>query len=275
MLLAKPPVVAASAYETFMKNRTPSKPVIPATAFDQDDDGSENWGSDTEEAIDDIRRAQKLKLRMTPVASYPDAQRCVRTLYRGDFALMQQEAEENIHRSRKFVVATDLSTEAEYALEWTIGTILRDGDTMLAVFCVDEEVGVVRPEDPTLAGKSSEQAHGRSASVAASTSRVPPRSSSIWGPRSPSLDRNQAEHQRIRAVDDITERVTKLLRKTQLQVRVVIEVISCKAPKQLIISIIDVLCPTMVILGSRGQSSIKGYVLFSILSPKSCTKPHV
>lgn len=57
----------------------------------------------------------------------------------GEFAKMQHEAEEGTRRVRKYLVATDLSDEAAYALEWTIGTILRDGDTLLALYALDEE----------------------------------------------------------------------------------------------------------------------------------------
>lgn len=57
---------------------------------------------------------------------------------------------------------------------------------------------------------------------------------------------------------DISERVTKLLRKTRLQVRVIVEVLHCKNPKHLITEVIDLVNPTLVILGSRGRSALKG-----------------
>jgi nucleotide-binding universal stress UspA family protein len=71
-------------------------------------------------------------------------------------------------------------------------------------------------------------------------------------------ERNKAEQERYRAVQDITDRVSKLLRKTKLQVKVVIEVIHCKSPKHLITEVIDYISPTLVILGSRGRSALKG-----------------
>src|SRR5690606_26903458 len=46
-----------------------------------------------------------------------------------------------------------LSSEAAYALEWTIGTVLRDGDTLLAISAMEEdgdEKGgdkTIKPED--------------------------------------------------------------------------------------------------------------------------------
>ena len=63
----------------------------------------------------------------------------------------------------------------------------------------------------------------------------------------------KSEQERFRAVQDISARVSKLLRKTKLQVKVVIEVIHCKSPKHLITEVIDYLSPTLVILGSRGR----------------------
>jgi nucleotide-binding universal stress UspA family protein len=71
-------------------------------------------------------------------------------------------------------------------------------------------------------------------------------------------ERDKAEQERYRAVQDITDRVSKLLRKTKLQVKVVIEVIHCKSPKHLITEIIDYITPTLVILGSRGRNALKG-----------------
>lgn len=235
--------------------------------------------SDTEQDISDIRRAQKLAILLTPITSAPEAQRTVRTMFRGDYAKMQKEAEEDIRRLRKYLVATDLSEEAAHALEWTVGTVLRDGDTLLAVYCIDEETGITESAEGTPTTEK------QAASIAGSTNSLPstfpgirkasavlvpsplnpgtPRGSNT--PRSGSvapLTRNTSsrEQERYRAVEDITERISKLLRKTKLQIRVVIEVIHCKSPKHLICEVIDYFNPTMVILGSRGRSALKGYV---------------
>lgn len=257
--------------------------VHPSNAFDQGGASGFNTPhtSDTEQDISDIRRAQKLAILLTPISSSPETQRTVRTMFRGDFAKMQKEAQDDIRRLRKYLVATDLSEEAAHALEWTIGTVLRDGDTLLAIYCVDEETGIVESNDGT---PSLEK---QAASVAASTTSLPslpgmrhmsavhvpsplnpgtPRGSNT--PRSGSvapLTRNASsrEQERYKAVEDITERVSKLLRKTKLQVRVVIEVIHCKSPKHLICEVIDYFNPTMVILGSRGRSALKGVILGS------------
>ena len=254
-----------------------SKPGIhPNTSFDEAASGLNTpVDSDTEADLTDIKRAQKLSINMTSIVSTPVTSRCVRTLYRGDFAKMQQEAEDHQRRVRKYLVATDLSEEAAHALEWTIGTVLRDGDTLLAIYCVDEEAGIGGTD-----GASGDDSHLRQQAEAVAASTKPSSSTPVLAPvvapsplgpgirletnsasASPmGRERGKAEQERYRAVKDITERVSKLLRKTKLQVKVVIEVIHCKSPKHLITEVIDYITPTLVILGSRGRSALKGSV---------------
>jgi len=252
--------------------------VHPHTSFDEATSGlSTPVDSDTEQDVTDIKHAQKLSVNMTPIQSTPATSRCVRTIYRGDFAKMQKEAEDHQRRVRKYLVATDLSDEAAHALEWTVGTVLRDGDTLLAIYCVDEDVGIANndSEDDT---RTREQiaAIQASANRSGSTPLMSP-TTNFPSPLGPGFrldshsasaspmgrERGKAEHERYRAVQDITDRVSRLLRKTKLQVKVVIEVIHCKSPKHLITEIIDFISPTMVILGSRGQSQLKGVILGS------------
>jgi len=197
--------------------------------------------------------------------------------------MYQKEAEQGLRRQRMYLVATDLSEEAAYALEWTIGTVLRDGDTLLAVYAVDEEVGtggepggnsigigeganvmkdaaaVVR----TLSAQDmltapSEASHSRPSTDAGSVR------SKERGEQAPDIKKmDKAERERYFATEEITDRCVKLLRKTKLQVRVVVEVFHCKSPKHMITEVIDYLEPTLVILGSRGRSALKGVLLGS------------
>ncbi|KAM3071020.1 hypothetical protein ACMFMG_009926 [Clarireedia jacksonii] len=262
-----------------------NKPVVhPHTSFDQDTSGfATPHDSDTEADLSDIKRAQNLSLTMEPIRSTPLTQRCVRTLQRGDFAKVQREARENNRRTRKYLVATDLSEEAAHALEWTVGTVLRDGDTMLAIYCVDEEVGITNGDSGGDDAQIKQQISAiAAAQQSARASRVntplltPSLGPSPLGPNF-RLDagsraaspmgrdfRNKAEQARFRAVEDITDRVSELLRKTKLQVQVNIEVLHCKNPKHLICEVIDFVNPTLVILGSRGRSALKGYVNYLI-----------
>jgi nucleotide-binding universal stress UspA family protein len=224
--------------------------------------------SETEADLTDIKRAQKLSVNMTPIVSSPATSRSVRTLYRGDFSKMQQEAQDNQRRIRKYLVATDLSEEAAHALEWTIGTVLRDGDTLLAIYCVDEELGVEGGADESHKEQVTAVANSIKSSVSTPLLGPAPAPSPLGlgfrletdsANASPvGRKRDKAEYDRYRAVQDITDRVSKLLRKTKLQVKVVIEVIHCKSPKHLITEVIDYISPTLVILGSRGRSALKG-----------------
>ncbi|TVY19902.1 Uncharacterized protein LARI1_G001572 [Lachnellula arida] len=252
--------------------------VHPNTSFDEPSGLNTPVDSDVEADLTDIKRAQKLTINMTPVVSTPVTSRCVRTIYRGDFGKMQREAHDNQRRIRKYLCATDLSDEAAHAMEWTIGTVLRDGDTLLAVYCVDEEVGIGE-------GTIGDDAHMKEQAAAVAASTKPSGSTPVMPAVShPSplgsnfrldstsahtsaspmgRERSKAEAERYRAVQDITDRVSKLLRKTQLQVKVVIEVIHCKSPGHLITEIIDYITPTLVILGSRGRNALKGVILGS------------
>jgi len=146
---------------------------------------------------------------------------------------------------------------------------------------VDEELGIA-PNESSADDQLKEQALAVAASTRTSTSTpilgpahilsplgqtfklAADSSSSVNGSASPAgRERDRAEHERFRAVQDITDRVSKLLRKTKLQVKVVIEVIHCKSPKHLITEVIDYISPTLVILGSRGRSALKGVILGS------------
>ncbi|KAH6690662.1 Usp domain-containing protein [Plectosphaerella plurivora] len=260
--------------------------VHPSTAFDISPSSgpASMMDSDEEEDLSDIKRAQKLEFSATPILSTPDSHRAIRIVYRGDYTELRQKAEDEGRRLRKYLVATDLSEESSHALEWTIGTVLRDGDTLLAIYCVDEETGIYASDDvvPDDLKAHREQAAAINAvangkdtptTQTASTPMFPhlSRASALgFGSRSSSPapsnrnnNKDRAEEERNRAVDEITERVNKLLRKTKLQVRVIVEVLHCKNPKHLITEIIDLVSPTLVILGSRGRSALKGVILGS------------
>lgn len=282
------------------------KPVIhPATSFDNPPGTGSHTpvDSDTEADLTDIKRAQKLSFAMTQIMDTPESHRTIQIITRGEYAKLVQEAEEEHHPPRKYLVATDLSEESTHALEWAIGTVLRDGDTLLAIYCVDEETGIaggdnggpgipdeplamkaqaaaintvttsktpitpsgthlplhtsrplpLLPHHPSSTGSSEGLAAGAGTGTSGgTTSSVSP------APSSTTRERSKAEEERFRAVHDISERVTKLLRKTRLQVRVIVEVLHCKNPKHLITEVIDLVNPTLVILGSRGRSALKG-----------------
>ncbi|KAI6784481.1 uncharacterized protein J7T54_006526 [Emericellopsis cladophorae] len=247
--------------------------VHPHTSFDHTPGSTTAsvMDSDEEADFDEIRRAQKLSFTMTNIISNVEAHRSVRIIYRGEYNRIAQTADEESRRLRKYMVATDLSDESTHALEWAIGTVLRDGDTLIAIYCVDEETGIPGGDGASDDSKttreqaaavntitSSKSAPGGLLFRGESTANTPGAS-----PAPSTRGENKAEEDRHRAVKDITDRVLRLLRKTQLQVRVVVEVMHCKNPKHLITEVIDLVDPTLVVIGSRGRSALKGVILGS------------
>ncbi|KAK4462733.1 hypothetical protein QBC42DRAFT_76965 [Cladorrhinum samala] len=264
-----------------------SKPVIhPNTSFDSPPTGTHTpMYTDTEEDLTDIKRAQKLSFATTQIISHPEANRTIQIITRGDYAKLVQDAEEEHRPPRKYLVATDMSDESTHALEWAIGTVLRDGDTLLCIYCVDEEAGIALGDsDPVVPDK--EQAAAINAIASSKTPSTPGGTTLPLRPSPLGLgqgqqsaasegslqsssvppsanERSKLEEERSRAVKDISNRAQKLLRKTRLQVRVIVEVLHCKNPKHLITEVIDLVNPTLVILGSRGRSALKGVILGS------------
>ena len=53
--------------------------------------------------------------------------RCTTSLIQGD---PERKLRESGRRPRRYVIASDLSDESRYAVEWGIGTVLKDGDEM-------------------------------------------------------------------------------------------------------------------------------------------------
>ena len=231
--------------------------------------------SDSED-LGDIKRAQKLSIHLSPVDS-GIPHRVLRTIIRGEFSKMQQEAEEGSRRLRTYLVATDLSAEAAYALEWTIGTVLRDGDTLLAVYCVDEEAGTGKSgeSDNSVPGLPVGQGGAAIQETAATMAKLTeaaktapsyrinsPLRLGIDNPkeshsRNSSIDaRNvsKAGQERIHAIDDISQTCIRFLRKTKLQVRIAVEVVHCKSPKYMITEAVRP-CSSPFILNSVADQS--------------------
>lgn len=256
-------------------NAQGKKRVHPSTAFD----ASTPMGSD-DESHSELLAAQKLSLTMSAIHSTPSAHRVIRQIIRGDYAHFQREAEDGRKRQRMYLVATDLSPESEYALEWTIGTVLRDGDTLFAVYATDDEAIAGAGAGGVEIGHGAESVRDTAAIVSGlAATNIPGPSSpgpsplarnsaaagvSAGGARSRSRGvYSSAELERRRAIEDISQRSIHLLRKTRLQVRVVVEVFHCKSPRHMITEVIDFLSPTLVIIGSRGRSAVKGVLLGS------------
>lgn len=314
--VTQPGSAGSSAPSSPITARRPG--VHPSTNFDLPSHTSTPMTSETELDLQDIRRAQHMEMVISPITSTPETHRAVRTIVRGDFDALQDEAEQGKRRQRTYLVATDMSGEAAHALEWTIGTVLRDGDTLLAIYAAGEDsvdTSAITPTPATSAAMNGlTGAEGaESLLVAPALSAIPPASPALASisnfvqstPSSPmvsfstppsrnpspppsslgavsrrgsgekrrgisrdrgsntSAEKSKAELERVVATENITQLVAKLLKKTRLQVKCVIEVIHCKSPKHLLTEMIDYIEPTLVILGSRGRSALKGVLLGS------------
>ncbi|KAK6332697.1 hypothetical protein TWF696_002726 [Orbilia brochopaga] len=289
--------------------------IHPNTNFDTRSHLSTPISSDAEADSKDLKRASRLSLNTFPIVSDPETHRVACRIVRGDLHGLQPDPATLRRKQRSYLVATDLSAEAAHALEWTIGTVLRDGDTLLAIYAIDEEgVGDIDPHK--IVSVASEGSHTGSSSPLVSNRRKslergkgnksgtsPARSSSLNRQEAPDntseghhysadnssvdvlpqlptetlenedgksttadiypKDRSKSEQERLAAAEQISTLVTKLLKKTKLQVNVIVEVIHCKSPKHLLTEMIDILEPTLVILGSRGRSALKGVLLGS------------
>ena len=226
--------------------------VHPNTNYHSQASGVVSPATSDSEDLSDIRRAQKLTINMSPVDN-SIAHRVIRTVIRGEFSKMQQEAEQGSRRLRTYLVATDLSGEAAYALEWTIGTVLRDGDTLLAIYAVDEEVGTGKHGDsdsirelPSVDGRQNiEETTAIMDKLTVAAQSAPPPTPSKLAPsplgnkdsRAGSSDSrysSKAEQERFHAIEEISQTCIKFLRKTKLQVRIAVEVIHCKSPKHML-----------------------------------------
>lgn len=246
--------VTSPAGEKFTVKRTD---VHPNTNFDIASGFNTPNTSDNEAELSDVRSAQNLAMNLSPIANSFSA-RSVRTILRGDFVKLEQDMRENSKRCRTYVVATDLSEEAVYALEWTIGTILRDGDTLHACYAVYEEQGTSKGpsdiQDPTTSsvdiGEGARTMQETAAQVGNMTKKmsIDIQNNNGASPLSllPATDisghvepiegqiLSARDRDRIKAVEQITNTCVRLLRKTKLVVRVAVEVIHCKSPKHMI-----------------------------------------
>lgn len=219
--------------------------VHPSTNFDVHSAVSTPYSSDQEADDIDIRRAQRMEMSISPIISNPESQRVLRTIVRGDYTSFQKEAANGKRRARRYLVATDLSSEAQYAMEWTIGTVLRDGDTLMAIYAADQDTvedggkSIAEATAGEIMTEINNQAYA--AATGTLTAHAPNTSSPLAQKESAegSRERTKAERERFTAVEAITNIITKLLKKTKLQIKCVVEVIHCKSPKHLLVEIVS------------------------------------
>ncbi|EST08247.1 UspA [Kalmanozyma brasiliensis GHG001] len=170
------------------------------------------------------RRGSKM-LSLTTSRPRYERNRCTITISHGD----ADAAAKNSKRPKRYVVASDGSEESSYAVEWTIGTVLRDGDEMLVVSVMetDSKLDALDPKHEEVSARM--------------------------------------EHQRIRQAmaSVLAKQATHLLERTRLEVKISCQAIHAKNPRHMLLDLIDFYEPTMVVVGSRGLGSLRGILLGS------------
>ncbi|KAH9922801.1 uncharacterized protein BXZ73DRAFT_104035 [Epithele typhae] len=145
-----------------------------------------------------------------------------------------QGAPEKINREsgragKRYVLASDLSEESRFALEWGIGTVLRDGDELIIVTVVENE-GKVDPQIPNPADRATKL-------------------------------RAQQERQALAYI--LVRQATSLLQRTHLNVSIACQAWHAKNSRHMLLDIVDFYEPVMLIVGSRGLGNLKGILLGS------------
>lgn len=130
-------------------------------------------------------------------------------------------------KPKMFLLCMDFSPESIFSLEWSLGTVLVDG-SVLFIVCVIED------------------------------------NDSNHGIKGNTLTESAREQARLNMLNRAKQQVLNLLKLTKLQIHIVIEIIHHPIPRHLILEFIDNLQPTLVIVGSKGLSAIKGVLLGSL-----------
>jgi hypothetical protein len=136
--------------EEIMFDEETEKNTEANAVFLEGDDMSvlDNFGEETEqdplgegpnvvEPSEPVFAVKKTKSGLDLVTSRPSyaRDRCTITLTQGD---PDEALEQSGKRLRRYVVLSDLSEESQYAVEWAIGTVARDGDEVFLI-SVDED----------------------------------------------------------------------------------------------------------------------------------------
>ncbi|KAI0059534.1 hypothetical protein BV25DRAFT_1918331 [Artomyces pyxidatus] len=152
--------------------------------------------------------------------------RCTISITQGDPETLLKETG---RRPRRYVIASDMSDESRYAVEWGIGTVLKDGDEMLIVTVVESD-SKTDPPVPNAADRAAKL-------------------------------RSQQERQGLAYI--LCRQATSLLQRTRLNVTISCEAWHAKNARHMILDIVDYNDPVMLIVGSRGIGQLKGILLGS------------
>ena len=179
------------------------------------------------ENLNDIREAQRIGM----VSSYKEGRdRCLETLLRGNFKALQDEESEGNIGLRSYFLAANLKEEAFYAITYTIGTVLRDGDTLMIMYAMQKDLKASRTENEPEAAENRDSVRQISAEIDELTHKAARKPSLFAGVKdflpgsrkgSVAADSrsSEKEQERRRALRKLIDHCIECLRKTKLQVR--------------------------------------------------------
>lgn len=179
------------------------------------------------ENLNEIRQAQQIGM----VSSYKEGQeRCLETLLRGNFRALQEEESEGTISLRSYFLAANLKEEALYAITYTIGTVLRDGDTLMIMYAMQKDSKSSRSDNDIESSDNRDAVRQIPAEIDELThkaSRKPSLFAGVKdflpGSRKTSVAAesrsSEKEQERLRALRKLKDHCIECLRKTKLQVR--------------------------------------------------------
>ncbi|ODV84300.1 hypothetical protein CANARDRAFT_29185, partial [[Candida] arabinofermentans NRRL YB-2248] len=201
------------------------------------------YTSDIEEKADsELAKYLNENIKISEIESNVNNQRAIRTVTRGDFFKIIRES--NLKTPKTFILCMDFSEESRYALEWCIGTVLVDGSVLFILNVIEDD------------DYSSMNLNG-----------IPPthpNNNNNNNNNEDKLPKTSREKLRYQNVEKITKEALDLLKLTKLQIHLVIESCHHPIPRHFMVAVIKHISPALVIVGSKGNSALKGVLLGSL-----------
>ncbi|GMF71071.1 unnamed protein product [[Candida] boidinii] len=238
------------------------------------------YTSDVEEKVDtELAKILNEKVIVSDIEVNNTNARAIRTITRGNFfEIVKDNTNANANANDKtnnknttstmpksFVICMDFSEESKYALEWCIGTVLVDGSVLYIINVIeDDDYSAMQLNGIPSTTTNNNNSSGRNGAMLSPTTSAHGLSAAVAKSNANSSSKTSRETTRRRNVERMTKDCLELLKLTKLQVHVVIESVHHPIPRYFIVEVIHHLSPTLVVVGSKGQSAIKGVLLGSL-----------
>ncbi|OWB54729.1 hypothetical protein B5S28_g583 [[Candida] boidinii] len=246
------------------------------------------YTSDVEEKVDtELAKILNEKVIVSDIEVNNTNARAIRTITRGNFfEIVKDNSNANNNNNsnsntnntnnknttstmpKSFVICMDFSEESKYALEWCIGTVLVDGSVLYIINVIEDDdysaMQLNGIQSTTTTAGTNTGSSGRNGSMLSPTTSAHALSLAVAKSNANSNSKTSRETIRRKNVERMTKDCLELLKLTKLQVHVVIESVHHPIPRYFIVEVIHHLSPTLVVVGSKGQSAIKGVLLGSL-----------